>query len=394
LDRFEIVATTLFGLEEILAKELAQIGATDIQIINRAVKYRGNKELLYKSNLHLRTALKVLKPITSFQARNDSQLYQKIRKIPWNDYFTFKQSFAIDAVSYSETFRHSKYVALKTKDAIADLFRDEFGIRPSVDTVSPDIQINIHVAETNFTVSLDSSGIPLSKRGYRLDQARAPINEVLAAGMISISGWDMKGLFLDPMCGSGTLPIEAAMVAANIAPGRLRSFGFESWNDFDESLWKLLKDQANDQIVKTECKILGRDKNPKNMENARRNIRRAGLSNIIKLKTEDFLESSASEEKGLIMMNPPYGERLESDAKVFQLYEDIGSRLKHNYEGWDAWIISSNMQAFKFVGLRPSRKIKLFNGALECRFNKYELYKGSKKGGGGPVDQEIGGSGD
>ena len=225
-----------------------------------------------------------------------------------------------------------------------------------------------------------------------MEGARAPINEVLAAGMIILSGWDQKSTFLDPMCGSGTIPIEAAMIAGNYPPGRLRTFGFESWKDFDERLWVALKDHAESKITKPEIKILGRDNDQTVMESARRNIRRAGLSNIISLKKEDLLTSVPKENPGLIMMNPPYGERLESDAKVMALYEEVGTHLKHKFEGWDAWIISSNLEALKFVGLHPSKKIKLFNGALECRFNKYELYKGSKKGTGGSGDQVIGGS--
>ena len=392
LESFEIVATTLFGLEEILANELKDLGAGKIEIINRAVKYEGNTNLLYRSNLYLRTALKILKPIERFQARNENQLYQKVKQIPWDKYFTFKESFAIDAVVYSETFRHSKYVALKAKDAIADLFRDSFGIRPSVDTVRPDVRINIHVAETTCTVSLDSSGVPLSKRGYRIEGSIAPINEVLAAGMIIMAGWDKKSTFLDPMCGSGTIAIEAAMIAANIAPGRLRSFGFESWKDFDENLWKAFKENAESKIIKPEVNILGRDIDQKPLDSARRNIRRAGLSNIITIKKENFFESEAKDDHGIIVTNPPYGERLgSSEARILELYQEIGTHLKHKYEGWDAWIISSNMEALKFVGLRPSQKIKLFNGALECRFNKYELYRGSKKG---TRDSELGRSGD
>ena len=380
MESFEIVATTLFGLEEVLAQEIKYLGATDIEIINRAVKFKGNTNLLYRSNLNLRTALKILKPIEKIQARNEDQLYQKVKKISWDKYFSFKQSFAIDAVTFGDTFRHSKYVALKCKDAIADKFRDSFGIRPSVDTISPDIRINIHVAETHITISLDSSGYPLSKRGYRIEGARAPINEVLAAGMIILSGWDRKCDFLDPMCGSGTIAIEAAMIAADMPPGRLRNFAFESWPGFDENLWNAIKDNADSKNIEPGVKILARDNDQKPLDSARRNIRRAGLSRFISLKREDFFDSSANKDKGIIITNPPYGERLESDSGILDLYNKIGTHLKHKYEGWDAWLISSNMQALKQVGLRPSQKMKLFNGALECRFNKYELYRGSRKG--------------
>jgi len=382
VNRFELVATTMFGLEDVLAGELKALGATDIQIINRAVKYRAGQELMYKSNLHLRTALRVLKPIAVFRAWDESKLYAGIKKIPWEEYFTYRQTFAIDAVSFGEVFRHSKFAALKAKDAIADKFREEFGIRPSVDTARPDIQINIHIADTQVTVSLDSSGIPLGKRAYRLEQAKAPLNEVLAAGLILLSGWDRKSTLIDPMCGSGTIAIEAGMMAANMAPGRLRPFGFQSWNDYDEALWKKIKDDAESQVKVPECKISARDNDPKALEIAGKNARRAGLARIIKFRDHDFFTPFPEEGPGTLIMNPPYGERLEDAARMIPFYKDIGTQLKHNFDGWDAWIISSNLEAMKFIGLRTSKKIKVFNGALECRFNKYELYRGSRKGDG------------
>jgi putative N6-adenine-specific DNA methylase len=374
-----MTATTLFGLEEILAGEIRELGAKDIQIINRAVRFIGDQELMYKSNLKLRTALKILKSLVSFKAHNDQQLYRQAKQIGWEDHFSFRQSFAIDSVTFGKTFKHSRYAALKVKDAIADRFREKFGIRPSVDPNIPDINISLHIADKQCSLSLNSSGQTLNRRGYRQDQSEAPINEVLAAGMIILSGWDKKSHLYDPMCGSATIPIEAATIAANIAPGLLRSFGFQAWQDYDESLWLKVKKQVEEESIECSCQIHGSEIDQKVFEKARRNVRRAGLANLISLKKEDFFQKDRQFDSGLILMNPPYGERLENDRSINQLYGNIGTRLKHNFEGWDAWIISGNLEALKHIGLKPSEKIKLFNGALECRFNKYELYRGSKK---------------
>jgi len=377
---FEIVAKTQFGLEELLAAELRAIGATDIELLTRAVKYRGDKAILYKSNLLLRTALKVLVPFASFYAHHENQLYRRVRQIDWEEYLTPQQTFAIDATTNSEIFHHSKFTALKTKDAIVDQFRDKHGIRPSVDTDNPDLRLNIHVHDKLVTLSLDSSGGTLDRRGYRLSRTEAPMNEVLAAGILLLSGWDKESDLLDPMCGSGTFGIEAAMLAANIAPGKRRVFGFERWKDFDAKLWQDIKAAAEAAERPVSAKIWSSDLDPEAIEISQKNARRAGVEDMIDYHLGDFLTSFPHSTRGTILLNPPYGERLQWEEDIIDFYKEIGNRLKHHYAGHTAWIISANAEALKFVGLRPSRKIKLFNGALECRLQKFEMFAGSKGG--------------
>jgi putative N6-adenine-specific DNA methylase len=378
LEKFEIIVTTLFGLEEVLANELKELGAEDVEVLSRAVSIKGDTAMLYKCNLHLRTAVKVLKPISTFYANNEKQLYDKVMKIDWEQYFSYKQTFAIDASVYSEVFTHSKYVALKTKDAIADQFRDRHGIRPSVNTENPDVRINIHIHDRDVVVSLDSSGVQLGIRNYKQQQTEAPMSEVLAAGIILLTGWDKKSDFIDPMCGSGTFPIEAAMLASNMAPGRNRTFGFESWKDFDSALWNSIKTDAETKTKPCEAKIFAQDVDNRAIDITVANAKRAEVKGMITFDRTDFFNSSHNCENGLVIMNPPYGERLQLD-EITRFYQDMGSRLKHFYQGCDAWIISANYDALKNFGLRPSRKIKLYNGSLECRLQKFELYRGSKK---------------
>ncbi len=378
MEIFEIIATTLFGLEEILAQELRELGAADIEVLSRAVRYKGDSEMLYKSNLLLRTAVKVLKPIGTFYAANEQQLYDKIKKINWDEYFSYNKTFAIDGSTHSEIFTHSKFIALKSKDAIADQFREKYDIRPSVDTENPDLRINVHINDKTVIVSLDSSGSSLGKRNYRLAQTEAPINEVLAAGIILLSGWDKTCDFIDPMCGSGTFPIEAALLANNIPSGRNRKFGFETWGDFDLNLWNDVKAKADSNIISSNVKIFANDVDNKALDIAFANAKRAGVTSHITFDTIDFFHTSHDTGKGLVVMNPPYGERLQIN-EITNFYQDIGSRLKHFYQGCDAWIISANYEALKNFGLRTSKKIKLYNGPLECRLQKYELYQGSKK---------------
>ncbi len=376
---FTIVAKTLFGLEEILAKELENIGATNIKILQRAVIYKGNKEILYKSNLNLRTAIRILKPIKSFEAKNEKELYNEIKKIDWEEFLSISKTFAIDGTTSGEIFKHSKYVSLLTKDAIVDKFRDKFGERPSVDIENPDIRINIHITDTNCSVALDSSGTNLGKRGYKLKQVFAPLSEVLAAGMVLSTSWNGEKKFIDPMCGSGTIPIEAALIAKNIAPGSFRNFGFENWKDFDKNLWNQLKKDAKNSITECKIKIFGFDNDENAISISKENAERAGVLPIISFKKQDFLNSENEITESTLVFNPPYGERLMEDDEIIPFYQEIGTQLKHKYNGCDAWILSGNLRAIKFIGLRPAKKIALFNGPIECRFNKFELYRGSKK---------------
>ncbi len=379
MEKFDIVIKTQFGLEPVLAQELKDLGATDIQELNRAVMCTADNELMYKCNLHLRTAIKVLKPIISFEARNENQLYRMMRRIHWEDYMRLDQTLAIDGTTSGDVFTHSKYVALKTKDAIVDQFRDKYDSRPFVDPKDPDLRINVQIAQTRVTVSLDSSGTTLAKRGYRLAQTAAPMSEVLAAGIIYMSGWDKESDLVDPMCGSGTFSIEAALMARQIPAGMLRSFAFEKWNDFDADLFADLKEKAKTQIKPYNGTITAHDISNRAISIAKENAERAGVIDNIDFSKKDFLDSKASGDKGVILINPPYGERLEDEEEMIEFYGEVGTRLKHFYNGYDAWIISSNLRALKFIGLRPSRKIKLYNGPLECKLQKYELYRGSKK---------------
>lgn len=374
-----MIAKTLFGFESILAKELLDLGAMDIKEGNRMVSFVGDKGFMYKANLCLRTAIKVLKPYESFKANSEQELYDNIKKLPWEKFLDVEGSLAIDSAVHSDIFTHSQYVALKSKDAIVDRFREKFGKRPDVDLDFPDLRINIHIENNFCNVSFDSSGDSLHKRGYRTATNIAPINEVLAAGMLLMSGWDGQCDFLDPMCGSGTIPIEAAMIACNIPPNLNRKeFAFEKWNDWDENLYEKIEASALKKVRDFHFKIRGYDKAPSAVMKAKDNVTNANLGDFIEIEQKSFFESVKQNEGYLHMLfNPPYGERLEIDIEDF--YGKIGDTLKQGYPGTHAWFIATNFDAIKSVGLRASRKIKLYNGPLEGRLLKYVLYEGSKK---------------
>jgi putative N6-adenine-specific DNA methylase len=373
-----LIAKTLKGLEEVLANELTALGAQNVKILNRAVSFSGDKAMIYRTNLHLRTALKILKPINVFKAKNEVELYKGIYNINWADYMGVENTLSIFTVVSSQYFNHTQYVALKAKDALVDQFRNSFGKRPSIDTNNPDIHIHLHLVEDECTVLLDSSGEPLNKRGYRVNSLIAPINEVLAAGMILLSGWDGKSNFIDPMCGSGTLPIEAALIAYNIPPGIFRKqFAFEKWKDFDKDLFEEIYNEDYPER-KFEHKIIAADISSGAVRIATENAKNAFIQNKIEFITQSFERFTPPEDGGIVMMNPPYGERLKkNDIEAF--YERIGNQLKKSFAGYEAWIISNNKEAIKRIGLKPSAKIPLINGALECNFLQYNLYKGSKK---------------
>ncbi len=373
-----IIVKTFKGLEEVLSNEISALGAENVTILNRAVSFTGDKAMIYKANIHLRTALKILKPISKFKARNEVDLYKGIYNINWGDYMDVDNTLAIFTVVNSDFFNHTQYVALKAKDAVVDQFKNTFGKRPSIDTTNPDIHIHLYLADDECNVLLDSSGEPLNKRGYRVNSTLAPINEVLAAGMILLSNWDGNSNFIDPMCGSGTIPIEAALIAYNIPPGLFRTqFAFEKWKDFDKDLFE---EVYNDGLPerKFEHKIIAADISAGAVRIAIDNAKNAFLQNKIEFITQSFEKLVPPEGGGLVMMNPPYGERLKrNDLESF--YEKIGNQLKKSYSGYEAWIISSNKEAIKRIGLKPSLRIPLINGALECNFLRYNLYKGSKK---------------
>ena len=359
---FEMIAKTFQGLEETLAQELTSLGADEIQIGRRMVSFRGDKEMMYKANFCLRTAIRILKPIKQFVAKNADEVYEQIKAIHWEDYLDIDKTFAVDAVVFSEEFRHSKFVSYKVKDAIVDYFRDAYDKRPSVRISKPDVLLNIHIAETKCTLSLDSSGESLHRRGYRQEAVEAPLNEVL----------------IDPMCGSGTIPIEAALIARNIAPGVFRKeFAFEKWIDFDQELFdKIYNDDSQEREFAH--KIYGYDNNPKANEIATHNIKAAGVSKDVTLKLQPFQQFEQPKEKAVIITTPPYGERISTN-DLLGLYSMIGERLKHAFTGNTAWILSYREECFDQIGLKPTAKIPLFNGALECEFRKYEIFDGKYK---------------
>ena len=376
-DNFYMLAKTMFGLEEILAEELRKLGAQNVKPMNRAVSFKGDKGFMYKANLNLRTALRVLKPIAHFQAHDEKELYKELCKIDWTEIFDLEATFATHATTHSEVFTHSKYASLVMKDAIADTFRKKFDKRPDVDPEMPDVSINLHIAKHTCTVSLDSSGESLHKRGYKSDAVIAPMNEVLAAGLILLSDWNRIANFHDPMCGSGTLLIEAALIAHNIPANIFRDkFGFEGWKDFDEELWEMIKEVSLEKETHYYGEITGSDNFQKAVRISRENIDNALLYDNIKVTKADFFETEV-EPGTFVMFNPPYGERI--DLGVNDFYEKVGTTLKHKYEGCGIWIISSDIENMKFIGLRPSRKIKVMNGKLDCSFRKFEVYEGSKK---------------
>ncbi len=377
MSKFKIVAKTLAGLENVLADEIRALGAESVSVERRAVSFVGDQEMMYKANFHLRTAIKILKPFAEFEVTNRDELYDHAKEIPWTNYLALGKSFAIDATVQSEMFVNSMFASLRVKDAIADHFREAFGKRPSVNAENPDIRINVHLMNNHCTLSLDSSGESLHKRGYRIGQGEAPINEVLAAGMILLTGWHGEKDFLDPMCGSGTLLIEAAMIAKGIPPGMYRkSFGFEQWPDFNE---KLFEDIYNGEYEKEfNGRIIGSDISIMDIAIAKANIKNACLSKVIELQVQDFIKMEPPFENGIIITNPPYGERMKPQS-ISDLYTSMGNTLKNKFAGFEAWIITSSEDGLKSIGLKPTKKIDLFNGSLACSYRRFELFKGTHK---------------
>jgi len=385
MKNFSMLAKTFKGLEEVLAQELIELGANDVLIERRAVSFMGDKALLYRANLCLRTAIRILVPIASFKAKDTDALYKQLKALDWSKYMTVNSTFAIDATVYSESFRNSRFVTYRVKDAIVDYWSERVNQRPNVSVQNPDLTINIHIANEQVTLSLDSSGESLHKRGYRVATTEAPINEVLAAGMLLMAGWQGQSDFYDPMCGSGTLLIEAALIARNIAPGVFRqSYAFEKWPDFDADLWnEIYNDDSHERDFAHH--IYGSDASFYAIQQAAKNVKSAGVQKDIELKQvrmEELKDISSLHPfipSPLVMMNPPYGERLKSNKEMEDLYSAIGTALKHQFTGATAWVISSNSEAMKCIGLKSAKKYRLLNGELDCQFNKYELFQGKRK---------------
>ena len=366
------------GLEPVLAKELTQLGANDVQIGRRMVSFKGDKELLYRANFQLHTAIRILKPIKHFKALSADDVYESVKDIDWSEYIGADKTFAVDSVVFSEEFRHSKFVAYKVKDAIVDQFREKTGQRPNISISNPDIRLHIHIAEDQCTLCLDSSGESLHRRGYRQESVEAPLNEVLAAGMILMTGWHGETDFIDPMCGSGTLLIEAALIARNMAPGLFRKeYAFEKWPDFDRELFdEIYNDDSQEREFNHH--IYGYDVDIKAVNTARLNVKAAGLTSDITIEEQDFKNFTQPKNKSIMVTNPPYGERISTN-DLLGTYKMIGERLKHQFTGNEAWILSYREECFAQIGLKPSIKIPVFNGSLECEFRKYQMFDGKMR---------------
>jgi putative N6-adenine-specific DNA methylase len=378
-ENFKMLAKTFYGFEDILEKELLQLGAQNLRKGNRSVTFEGDKGFMYKANLCLRTALKILKPIHSVRIQNEESLYKVFYNFPWGNYMDVNSKFVIDSVVNGQIFTHSQFASQKAKDGIVDQFRDRFGKRPTVDLNRPDLRINLHINNDYSTISLDTSGASLHHRGYRIVTNIAPLNEVLAAGLIQLSGWQANTDFLDPMCGSGTFLIEAAMFALKI-PANInrKTFAFDKWKDWDPELFEIIKESQLKKVINPKIQINGSDKAPSAIEKAKQNIKNANLSEFIQIQKKDFFQLDKQTKGPLhLMINPPYGERLEGDINA--LYQGIGDGFKQSFPNTHAWLISSNMEAIKCIGLRPSRKIKVFNGKLESRLLYFPIYEGTKK---------------
>ncbi len=378
LGEMRMVAKTLMGLEDVLARELTELGAKRVKIGRRMVEFVGDKEVMYRANFFLRTATRVLCPIHEFRARNADDVYREVYKLPWEKYIDNGKTFAVDSVTYSEEFKNSHFVAYKVKDAVVDHFRDKTGRRPNISVANPDVQLHIHISGVDAMLSLDSSGESLHKRGYRQEAGEAPMSEVLAAGILLLAGWRGDTDLVDPMCGSGTFLVEAALIAKNMAPGLFRKgYAFEKWKDFDRELMqKIYDDDSREREFRH--KIYGYDNDQRAVAMSVRNVRAAGVADCVSVKWQDFKDFEQPAERALMVMNPPYGERISS-SNLLGTYRMIGERLKHAFRGNVAWVISYRRECFNQVGLKPSQKIHLMNGPLECELRKYELFDGKYK---------------
>jgi putative N6-adenine-specific DNA methylase len=375
----KIIVKTLFGLEEILKKEIEDLGFKQVSVLNRAVELEGEWKDVYTLNYKCRVAIAVLVKIEEFRIKKEDDLYKEAKKIDWTKYFDVKKTFAVKGAVFSELFNHTQFPMLLVKDAIADVFRDKFEERPNVNVKSPQVLFDMHIAANNtVSISLNTSGAPLYQRGYRQGTGEAPLNEVLAAGLITLSGWDRKSTFIDPMCGSGTLVIEAALMAADIpAMVEREHYAFKNFTSFQPEVWEEVRDSANNRPIKLEFDIVGYDSDSEVLVKARRNARSAPVGNMVRFEIQEMNEIEVSAEKGTLICNPPYGERIGDE--IQELYTQMGDVFKNKLVGFDCWVISSNAEALKFLGLRPDRKIKLFNGRLECSYRKFAVYEGSKR---------------
>lgn len=377
--KLTITLKTIFGLEQVLSEELVELGFDKPEVLNRAVQVKGTWKDVYFLNLHVRCAIAVLVRVDSFRIRDEDDLYKKCKRIDWTSYFDIDTTFAVKGAVFSDLFNHSQYPFFVVKDAIVDKFRDELGDRPDVNVKRPQVLFDVYINKNEVIISLNTSGAPLFQRGYREETGEAPLNEVMAAGMIRLSGWDKKSTFIDPFCGSGTLLIEAALAAAGL-PSQIerQHYAFKNFKNYNAEIWAGLLNDIPRRITSLPCDIIGSDIDAEMVTRARRNFRVLPIGRFIKTSVDGFDEVKTDSENGVMISNPPYGERMGEE--VEEMYAELGDWMKTEMKGFDCWVLSSNMEAYKELGLRPDRKIKLYNGDLECSFRKYSIYAGSKKG--------------
>ena len=377
--KLTITLKTIFGLEQVLSEELIELGFAKPEVLNRAVQVKGTWKDVYFLNLHVRCAIAVLVRVDSFYIRDEDDLYKKCKRIDWPSYFDIDKTFAVKGAVFSDLFNHSQYPFFVVKDAIVDKFRDEMGDRPDVNVKRPQVLFDVYINKNEVIISLNTSGAPLFQRGYREETGEAPLNEVMAAGMIRLSGWDRKSTFVDPFCGSGTLLIEAALLAAGL-PSQIerQHYAFKNFKNYDAEVWESILDDIPKRITELPCEIIGSDIDADMVTTARRNFRALPIGRFIKTSVDGFKDVKPEAENGTMISNPPYGERMGEN--VEEMYAELGDWMKTEMKGFDCWVLSSNMEAYKELGLRPDRKIKLFNGDLECSFRKFAIYAGSKKG--------------
>lgn len=377
-EQLKITLKTFFGMEDVLSDELEELGYTVENKLNRAVQLSGTWKDVYFLNTHVRCAISILVELASFKIKHEDELYKYCKKVKWTELFDISKSFAVKGAIFSKHFNHSQYPFLVVKDAIVDQFREITGERPNVNIKKPQVLFDLYINNDAVTLSVNTSGVPLFQRGYREETGIAPLNEVVAAGLIRMSGWDRKSTFIDPFCGSGTLLIEAAMLACDIPPSVERQhFAFKNLKNFDNEYWEELQNGMKRVVRELPCEIKGCDISDEMVLKSRRNLRTFSFGRFIDIRQGDFTSMSISSDKGTMVTNPPYGERMGDE--IDDLYERIGSWMKHDLPGFSCWILSSNMEAFKFIGLKPTQKVKVYNGDLDCSFRNFEIYSGSKK---------------
>jgi putative N6-adenine-specific DNA methylase len=378
-EKLTITLKTIYGLEEVLAEELIELGYQKPNVLNRAVQIQGTLRDVYFLNLHVRCAISVLVEIEKFRIRSEDDLYKKASRIDWTKYFSVEKTFAVKGAVFSDLFNNTQYPLLLVKDAIVETFRDKVGDRPDVNIKTPQVVFDVYINKEHVTVSLNTSGAPLFQRGYRQEVGIAPLNEVVAAGLLRTSGWDMKSTLIDPFCGSGTILIEAALMAAGLPPQIERNhFAFKNFSNFDAQIWESILDDVPTRVTSLPCRIIGSDIESEMVTKARRNLRGLSIGRFVETNVNGFDENEKPDETGIMISNPPYGERMGDE--IDELYAEVGDWMKTKMSGFNCWLLSSNFSAFKHVGLRPDKKVKVYNGDLECSFRRYSIYEGSKKG--------------